>query len=112
MVDVRPPDEGSALRATSRCARCLAALCAAAVRASTLCDRSHHTVAFCFRMRATYEVGLLVAVDRPEVDRRGKLDRLELMEVLVGCRCTFIGVDTEELRECEGGARDAADGVE
>jgi hypothetical protein len=53
-----------------------------------------------------------VAVDRPEVDRRGKLDRLELMEVLVGCRCTFIGVDTEELRECEGGARDAADGVE
>lgn len=47
-------------------------------------------------MSATYDVGLLVAVDRPEVDRRG---RPELIEVMVGCRCTFIVVDIEESRE-------------
>lgn len=38
-------------------------------------------------MRATYEVGLFVATDRPEVDRRGMF---ELIEAPVGCLCMFM----------------------
>ena len=54
-------------------ARILAALCAASIRGSSCCARSHQTVAFCFRMRATYEVGEAEDVLREEVDRRGTL---------------------------------------
>jgi hypothetical protein len=49
-------------------------------------DRSHQTVAFCFRINVTYEVGLSVAVERPEVDRRGRL----LADADVLCLCMFI----------------------
>ena len=59
-------------------------------------------MAFCFRIKATYEVGLLVAVDRPEVERRGKL---ELMEVVVGCRCILYPADIDESREWVVGGR-------
>jgi hypothetical protein len=37
------------------------------------CARSHQTVAFCLRINATYEVGLFVAVERLDVERRGRL---------------------------------------
>lgn len=59
--------------------------------------RSHQTVAFCLRIRATYDVGLFVAMDRPEVERRGTLE----VDAVVPCRCTFIVLDAEEWRECE-----------
>jgi len=67
------------------------------------CDRSHQTVAFCFRIKATYEVGLFVATDLPDVDRLGML-ALEF-EPVVLCRCMF----------CEGGLEgglEIEDGVE
>lgn len=67
------------------------------MRGSIFWARSHHTVAFCFRISATYEVGLVVAVDRPDVDRRGTP---ELAEAAVGCRCIDIFVDpVEDCRE-------------
>jgi hypothetical protein len=49
-----------------------------------LCDRSHQTVAFCFRISATYDVGLLLAADRPDVDLRGRPDNVD---EFVGCLC-------------------------
>ena len=70
-VEVRPDPAELAVLNTSSCALCLAAFCAAVTRGSMFCDLSHHTVAFCFRINATYEEGVFVAVDRPEVDRRG-----------------------------------------
>lgn len=59
--------------ATSIAARIFACLCAARIRGSSCCARSHQTVAFCLRMRATYELGEPEAVLREEVDRRGAL---------------------------------------
>ena len=53
------------------------------------CDRSHHTVAFCFRINVTYEVELVVATDLPEVERRGRL-ALEV-DPVVPCRCMVAG---------------------
>ena len=84
---------------TSSAALCLAALCAAANLGSMFCDRSHQTVAFCFRINVTYEVGLSVEVERPEVDRRGRL----LADAVVLCLCMFIvwEVEVEDWRECE-----------
>jgi transcriptional/translational regulatory protein YebC/TACO1 len=38
------------------------------MRGSSAWLRSHHTVAFCFRRRATYEVA--APVERPEEERR------------------------------------------
>ena len=85
---------------TSRCARCLAIFCAAASLGSIFCARSHHTVAFCFLIRATYEVGVLVAVDRPDVDRLG---RPEFIDPTVGCRCIDMFMEAaEDWRECVG----------
>lgn len=87
---------------TSKAARCFAAFCAAASLGSMLCDRSHQTVAFCFRISATYDVGLFVAVERPEVERRGKLTA----EAVVPCLCILIVLEVEECRECvEEGTR-------
>jgi len=44
-------------------------------------------------MSATYEVGLLVATERPDVERRGTL---ELIEAPVGCLCMFIVLEATE----------------
>jgi len=74
-------------------ALCLAAFSCAATLASIDCDRSHHTVAFCFRINVTYEVGLLVAMDLPDVDRRGRL-AFEV-DPVVPCRCMVTGEDTD-----------------
>jgi len=64
------------------------------------CDRSHHTVAFCFRINATYDVGLFVAVERPDVERRGRLDAVE---AVVACLCMLMMslFELEDWRECE-----------
>lgn len=56
--------------ATSIVARIFACLCAAKILGSSCWARSHHTVAFCFRISATYDVGLVVEVLREEVERR------------------------------------------
>jgi hypothetical protein len=42
------------------------------MRGSSACDRSHQTVAFCLRRRATYEVGD-GPVDLPDDERRIEL---------------------------------------
>lgn len=69
--------------ATCIAARIFAARCWARTRGSSCWERSHQTVAFCLRMRATYEVGEpLDPLEREEVDRRG-------MEALVEIRCMF-----------------------
>ena len=52
---------------TSIVARILAARWAAIRRGSSVCARSHQTVAFCFRISATYDVG---CVERPLEDLR------------------------------------------
>lgn len=52
-------------------------------------ERSHHTVAFCFLINATYEVGLFVATDLFDVDRLGML-ALEF-DPVVPCRCILAG---------------------
>lgn len=84
---------------TSRTALCFAAFCCAAILASIDCDRSHHTVAFCFRIKVTYEVGLLVATDLFDVDRRGRL--VLDVEPVVPCRCIFAGDFGEGCDEVE-----------
>jgi hypothetical protein len=38
------------------------------MRGSSYCARSHHTVAFCFRIRATYDVGEVP--ERADEERR------------------------------------------
>lgn len=60
--------------------------------------RSHQTVAFCLRIKVTYEVGLFVATDRPEVDRRGML----AVEPVVPCRCMAANDCVELLEETDG----------
>lgn len=105
IVDVRPDEDVGPL--TSRIARAFAAFWAASVRPSSDCDLSHQTVAFCLRMRATYEVGVLVPVEeREDVLRRGTE---EAVEPVVGARCIdivgtwltlFIDPAAEGCREC------------
>lgn len=59
-------------------------------------------MAFCFRISATYDVGLFVATDRPDVERRGAF---EFIEAPVGCLCilkTDDAVDDCLECECEG----------
>lgn len=105
MVDVRPDEDVGPL--TSRIARAFAAFWAASVRPSSDCDLSHQTVAFCLRIRATYEVGVLVPVEeREEVLRRWTE---EAVEPVVGARCIdtagvwftlFTDPAAEGCREC------------
>lgn len=54
-------------------------------------------MAFCRRINATYEVGLFVVTERPDVDRRGTL----VDEAVVPCRCTLMMLEEEDWRECE-----------
>jgi len=63
------------------------------MRGSSDWARSHHTVAFCFRIKATYDVGDTEVVDREEVLRRGPL------ELLVGARCRPVFVALEDVEE-------------
>jgi len=58
-------------------------------------------VAFCFRINVTYDVGLFVATDLPDVDRLGILE-LEV-EPVVLCRCMFLDGDEEVGREFGAG---------
>jgi hypothetical protein len=71
------------------------------------CDRSHQTVAFCLRINATYEVGLLVAVERPDVERRGRL----AADAVVPCLCMLMMLllfEVEDWREWEETEREWA----
>lgn len=65
---------------------------------SIACALSHHTVAFCFRINVTYEVGLFVATDLPDVDLRGML----ACEPIVPCLCIAAGDCVELLEDTEG----------
>src|SRR5690242_9694671 len=85
--------------ATSMLARILAWRCCAWMRGSSYWARSHQTVAFCFRIRATYEVG-----DVPERvdDERRRASLLERFGVPVVELVDEVGVRRSEPWYCEG----------
>ena len=61
------------------------------MRGSMFCDRSHHTVAFCFRINATYEVETAMVEEREEVERRGTA----VDDPVVPWRCILLFWPTE-----------------